>query len=149
MSKQEISSLDAKKKLADKNKQEAEKTALEAEKQSAERQKTFLERRLALYDAEVDQARAGKKLGEVTQRALKFELELANHRADRAKVVGVDATATLRQDEVIRDLERETLEAFRDRADAAKDFAAKDQDIARRRLDLYQAQVAASGGASK
>jgi hypothetical protein len=46
---------------------------------------------------------------------------------------------------VIRELERKTLEAQRAQAEAAKDVAAKDQDIAKRRLDLYQAQMAASG----
>jgi hypothetical protein len=55
----------------------------------------------------------------------------------------------LRQDAVIRELERKTLEAQAARAEAAKDLAARDQDIAKRRLELYQAQAAASGNAAK
>jgi hypothetical protein len=43
--KQEVSSIDARKKLAEKSKQEVEKTSLEAEKKDAERFKQFLEKR--------------------------------------------------------------------------------------------------------
>jgi len=57
----------------------------------------------------------------------------------------VDPAATVRQDQIIRELERKTLEAQRTRADAAKDVASRDQDIAKRRLELYQAQAAAGG----
>ncbi len=143
--KQEVSTVEARIKLADKQKQEGDKTALEAEKKVVERQKQFLERREALHGAELDQAKAAKQLGRSEQKALEVELQLAGRREDRANVVGVDATATLRHDEVIRELERKTLEAQRQRAEAAKDVASRDQDIAKRRLDLYQAQRAASG----
>ena len=51
----------------------------------------------------------------------------------------------LKQDEVIRELERRTLEAQRQQAQAQKDLASKDEDIAKRRLELYQAQAAATG----
>ena len=74
-----------------------------------------------------------------------MELQLAGRRTDRAQVGATDPTATLRQDEVIEELERKTLEAQQQRADAAKDVAARDQDIAKRRLDLYQAQMVAGG----
>lgn len=144
--KQEGSTVDARIKLADKQKQEGEKASLEAEKKVTERQKQFLERRVALHDAELDRAKAAKRLAQADQRALDMELQLATRRSERAQVAGVDAAATLRQDEVIRELERKTLEAQRQRADASKDVASRDQDIAKRRLDLYQAQVAASGG---
>ena len=143
--KQEISTVDARIKLADKQKLEADKTMLTAEKKVAERQKQFLERREALHGAEFDQAKAAKRLSDATQKALEMELQLAGRRDDRARVAGSDPTLTLRHDEVIRELERKTLEAQRDRAQAAKDFAARDEDISKRRLDLYQAQMAASG----
>ena len=82
------------------------------------------------------------------QKALEMELQLASRRADRGRLAG-DPTSALRQDAVIRELERKTLEAQRERAEAAKDLASRDQDIAKRRLDLYQAQVAASGSSAK
>jgi hypothetical protein len=145
--KQEISSADARIKLAKKEKQEADKTTLEAEKKVVERQKEFLERREALHGSEIDQAKAAKKLAEARRQALELELQLAGRRADRAAVAGADPTTTLRHDMVIRELERKTLEAQRDEAEAAKDLASRDQDIAKRRLELYQAQMVAGGNA--
>ncbi len=144
--KQEISTTDARLKLADKQKSEADKTTLTADKKVSERQKEFLERREALHGAEIDQAKAAKREAEAKQKALEMELQLASRRGDRARLGNNDPTAALRQDEVIRELERKTLEAQRQRADVAKDVAARDEDIAKRRLDLYQAQMAASGG---
>ena len=87
----------------------------------SERQKQFLERREALHAAELDQAKAAKKVAETQQKALEMELQLSGRRDDRSRVAG-DPTATLRQDEVIRELERKTLEAQRQRAEAAKDW---------------------------
>ena len=52
----------------------------------------------------------------------------------------------LRQEGVIRELERKVLEAQRGQADREKQVADKHQDIAKRRLELYQAQSAAVGG---
>jgi hypothetical protein len=144
--KQEISTVDARIKLADKQKSEADKTTFTAEKKVAERQKQFLERREALHGAELDQAKAAKRRAEAEQKALELELQLAGRRADRARVAATDPTLTLSHDEVIRELERKTLEAQRAQAEAAKDVASRDQDIAKRRLDLYQAQMAAGGG---
>jgi hypothetical protein len=143
--KQEVSTINARIKLAEKQKQDADKTALEAEKRVTERQKEFLERREALHSTEVDQAKAAKRVAQADRKALELEQQLAGRRDDRARMAATDPTATLRQDEVIRELERKTLEAQRQRADAAKDLASRDQDIARRRLELYQAQLTASG----
>jgi hypothetical protein len=143
--KREISTVDSRIKLAGKNKQDAEKVALAAEKKVLERQRDFLERRAALHSSEMDAAKAAKKLAQVSQKGLDLELQLAHRRADRARVAGTDPTATLTHDEVIRELERRTLEAQQSRAQAAKDLAARDEDIAKRRLELYQAQAAAAG----
>lgn len=143
--KREISTLDARIKVADKSKQDAEKVALQAEKKGLERQKDFLERRGALHSSEIDAAKAAKKLAQVSQSGFELELQLASRRAERAKVAGTDPVATLNHDQVIRELERKTLEAQQSRAQAAKDLAARDEDIARRRLELYTAQTAAAG----
>jgi hypothetical protein len=143
--KQEISTIDSRIKAADKGKQDAEKVSLQAEKKVLEGHRDFLNRRAALHNSEMDAAKAAKKLAQVSQSGLELELQLANHRAERAKVAGSDPAATLRQDGVIRELERRTLEAQQSRAQAAKDLAARDEDIAKRRIDLYQAQTAAAG----
>ena len=62
--KQEISTLDAQRKLAEKSKQEAEVATFEAEKKDAERHKQFLEQRVSLHQAEKDAAKARKNLAE-------------------------------------------------------------------------------------
>ena len=143
--KQEISTIDARIKLADKSKQETDKITLQAEKKVNERQKEFLERRGALHSTEVDEAKAAKKLAEATTKALELEQQLAQRRASRVQGPTADPTTVLKQDEVIRELERKTLEAQQQQAQAQKDLAAKDEDIAKRRLELYQAQAAATG----
>jgi hypothetical protein len=144
--KQEISTLDAQRKLAEKSKQEAEVASFEAEKKDAERHKQFLERRVSLHDAEKEAAKARKSLADATLKALELELQLTNRRSQRDRVAGTDAAAALRQEGVIRELERKVLEAQRGQADREKQVADKHQDIAKRRLELYQAQAAAVGG---
>ena len=147
--KQEEAGVETRLKLAKKGKQEADKASLEAEKRVIERQKEFLEKRDALHSAEFDRAKAAKLLAMADQKALEMELQLNERRAERARVAGSDATATLTHDEVIHQLERKTLEAQRQRAEAAKDVASRDQDIARRRLELYSAQMAAGSTSAK
>lgn len=143
--KQEVSTLDAQRKLAEKSKQEAEVATFEAEKKDAERHKQFLEKRVSLHQAEKDAAKARKNLAESTEKALELELQLANRRADRDRTSATDAAATMRSENVIRDLERKVLEAQRLEAEREKQVADKHQGIAKRRLELYQAQVAAGG----
>jgi hypothetical protein len=143
--KQEVSTLDARRKLAEKSKQEAEKVSLEAEKKDAERHKQFLERRVALHRAEREAAQAEKNRAEARQKALEIELELARRRAGRERLGTADPAAAVRQDNVIHELERKVLEAQRADADREKQVAEKHVDIARRRLELYQAQAAAIG----
>jgi hypothetical protein len=147
--KQEISTINARIKLADKSKQETEKITLTAEKKVNETQKTFLESREALHAAEINEAKAAKQLASSTTRALELELQLAQRRQTRPKGPAADPTAVLREDAVIRELERKTLEAQQQQAQAQKDLAAKDEDIAKRRLELYRAQTAASGATTK
>jgi hypothetical protein len=142
--KQEVSTLDAQRKLAEKSKQEAEVATFEAEKKDAERHKQFLEKRVSLHQAERDAAKARKNLAEARQKALEIELQLSNRRMDRA--AGSDAAASMRNENVVRDLERRVLEAQRVEADRERQLADKHQDIAKRRLELYQAQAAAVGG---
>jgi hypothetical protein len=144
--KQEISTIDGKRKVAEKGKQEGEKVALEAEKTDAERQKAFLERRLDLHEAEIDRAKAVQKLAVSMTRALQLEQELGTRRAGRTQTAGADPTATRRQDSVILELEAQALDGKRLQAEAEKQVADKDVDLARRRIELNKAQVTAAGG---
>ena len=143
--KQEASTLDAQKKLAEKSKNEAEVASFEAEKKDAERHKQFLEKRVSLHHAEKETAKARKDLAEATRKSLELELQLTDRRGERERAGGSDAAAALRHDNVIRELERKVLEAQRVQADREKQLADRHQDIARRRLELYQAQGAAGG----
>ncbi len=143
--KQEISTIDARRKLAEKNKNEVEEVTLEAEKKDAERHKTFLERRSSLHAAEIDRAKAAKKLADATRQALDLEEQLMQRRQERARSANVDPVATRRHDTVIAELEGKVLEAHRRRAEAQKQLADRDVDIARKRLELHKAQVAAAG----
>jgi len=140
--KQEISTLDAQRKLAEKAKNEAQVASFEAEKRDAERHKQFLDKQVLLHQAEKETAKARKRLAEATQKALELELQLTNRRGERSSG---DAAVATRNDNVIRDLERKTLEAQRLQADREKQVAERPQDIAKRRLELYQAQAAAGG----
>jgi hypothetical protein len=141
--KQEVSTLDARRKLAEKSKQEVEKTSLEAEKKDAERFKAFLDKRVALHRAEKESARAEIARAEATQRALELELELSRRRGERPGIT--DPAAALHSDNVVHELERKLLEARRTSADKTKEAADKQVDISKRRLELYQAQAAAGG----
>ena len=147
--KQEISTINARIKLADKSKQETEKITLTAEKKVNETQKAFLERREALHEAEIDEAKAAKHLADATTRSLELESQLAERRQTRPQGPAADPTAVLREDAVIRELERKTLDAQQKQAQAQKDLAARDEDIAKRRVELYQAQTAASNPSTK
>jgi hypothetical protein len=142
--KQEVSTLDAQKKLAEKAKNEAEEASFEAEKKDAERHRQFLEKRVSLHHAEKETAKARKDLAEATRKSLELELQLTKRRGER-EAGGSDAAAALRHDNVIRELERKVLDAQRVQADREKQVADRHQDIARRRLELYQAQAAAGG----
>jgi hypothetical protein len=143
--KQEISTLDAQRKLAERSKQEAEAASFEAEKKDAERHKQFLEKRVSLHQAEKDAAKAKGSLAQAAQKALELELQLSNRRAERDRTAGADAAASLRHENVVRELERRVLEAQRVQAEREKQLADRHQDIAKRRLELYQAQIAAGG----
>ena len=77
-------------------------------------------------------------------RALQLEQELGSRRAARGGTSG-DPAGTRRQDVVIVELEGRGLEAKRLQAQAEKEVADKDVDLARRRIELHKAQTSAAG----
>src|SRR5205823_2386446 len=102
--KREISTVDARIKLADKEKNESGKAALGAEKKVAEREKELLERREDLAKAEVDVADKRAAFARASQTALESELELARRRDERSRLApGPEATHL---DQVILELAR-------------------------------------------
>ena len=62
-----------------------------------------------------------------------------------ATAESLNPTATRRQDAVILELEARALDAKRLQAEAEKQVADKDVDLARRRIELNKAQVTAGG----
>ena len=96
--------------------------------------------------AEKESAKARKSLLEATRKSLELELQLTTRQGERDLAAGTDAAASLRQDNVVRELERKVLEAQRTQADREKQLADRQVDITKRRLELYQAQQAAVGG---
>jgi hypothetical protein len=143
--KREISTIEARRKLAGKSKQEGEKVTLQAEKKDLERYQEFLERRVQLHEAEADQAESAKALAQATQRKLDLELQLMTRRRERARTEGLDPAATRRHDMVIAELETRVLDADRKRAEAHRRLADKEVNEARRRTELHKAQSAAAG----
>lgn len=146
--KREVSTIDARRKLAEKSRQEAEKVTLQAEKKDAERYKAFLERRAHLHEAEADRSETAGSLAQATRRMLELELQLTTRREERARTAGLDPVATKRHDAVIAELESRVLDADRKRAEAQKRLADKDVDLVRRRTELHRAQSAVARGSA-
>jgi chromosome segregation ATPase len=131
--------------LAKKENREADRVGLEAERKAAEREKGLFERREELRQAEVELETTRGELAGLTQKALQLELQLAVRRAGRLrKPIGGAGGASL--DQVIGELEKQTLEA--QRAQAAYNPIVANQEIKAidRRLELLDAQQKVLGG---
>ena len=131
--------------LAKKENREADRVGLEAERKAAEREKGLFERREELRQAEIELETTRGELAGLTEKALQLELQLAVRRAGRLrKPIGGAGGASL--DQVIGELEKQTLEA--QRAQAAYDPIVANQQIKviDRRLELLQAQQELLGG---
>ena len=139
--KREISTLDARMKLADKTKNESEKASLAAEKRVGEREKALLERRADLHKTEAESADKRRALADASRRALETELKLARRRGERSRVTVVGPQMS-HLDQVIRELEGKVLEAQRDRAQATAEVAEKEEQLVERRIAIFRAQAA-------
>ena len=143
--KRELSTIDARRKLADTQKDEGAKVALNAEKRAAEAERKLAERLDAVYESEIELAKKSRDLGRADQKALDLELELAERRTERDRAGQTDPAGVRRLEQVIVELEGRVLEARRDRAGVAKDVAGREQKIAERRIALHKAHLEASG----
>jgi hypothetical protein len=139
--KHEISTIEAKMKLADKEKNEAQKASLTSEKTVAERDKERLERLADLVSAEVEVADKRAAFARAGQKALEAELELARQRDARSRLTTPGPEAT-KLDQTILDLASKVLEAQRDRADAEADLVGKEKQLAERRIAVFRAETA-------
>ena len=131
--------------LAKKENREADRVGLEAERKAAEREKGLFERREELRQAEIELETARGELAGLTQKALQLELQLAVRRAGRLrKPIGGAGGASL--DQVIGELEKQTLEAQRAQAEYNPTVANQEIKVIDRRLELLQAQQEVLGG---
>jgi chromosome segregation ATPase len=131
--------------LAKKENREADRVGLEAERKAAEREKGLFERREELRQAEIELETARGELAGLTQKALQLELQLAVRRAGRLrKPIGGAGGASL--DQVIGELEKQTLEAQRAQAEYDPVVANQEIKVIDRRLELLQAQQELLGG---
>jgi chromosome segregation ATPase len=138
--KHEISTIEARMKLADKEKNQAEKSSLAAQKKVAEQERQLLERRAELAKTEIDVADKRAEFARASRTALESELELARQRDARSRLAAADSQAA-HLDAVILELSRKVLEAQRDRADVEANVAGKEKQLSERRLAVLQAQT--------
>jgi len=143
--KREIATIDARRKLAGKEKNESAKIALNVEKRAAEGERKLAERLDAVYESEIELAKKSRELAQAEQRTLEHELELAGRRTERDRLAQTEPASVARLDHVIVALERRVLEARRAHAAVAKDVATREQKIAERRIQLFEANLEATG----
>jgi hypothetical protein len=131
--------------LAKKDGREADRVGLEAERKAAEREIDLLRRREELRDAETLLETKRAELASLTQQALELELQLAKRRATRRRAtLGAAGAASLEQ--VIGELEKQTLEAQRAQAASSMDVSDQEIRVIDRSLDLLDAQQKVLGG---
>jgi hypothetical protein len=147
ITRQELKALDGRIGLAKKEKRDPERVSFEAEKKVTERNKAVMERREALRGMEIQLAQREMELAVASRKALELELELATRRSERAQLGGAvgPATTEARLDQVIRELERRTLEAQRTRVGVSRQVGEREQGLIERRLELLKAEQTAAG----
>jgi chromosome segregation ATPase len=131
--------------LAKKENREADRVGLDAERRAAEREKGLFERREELRQSEIELEAVRGELAGLTEKALQLELQLASRRAGRSrKPAGGAGAASLEQ--VIGELEKQTLEAQRAQAAYNPVVANQEIKVIDRRLELLDAQQKLLGG---
>jgi hypothetical protein len=131
--------------VAKKENREADRVGLEAERKAAEREIELLRRREELRQAETELESKRAEYAGLTKKALELELQLAVRRAGRLRSpVGGAGGASL--DQIIGELEKQTLEAQREQAGASIDVSDQEIRVLDRRLELLDAQQKVLGG---
>ena len=131
--------------VAKKENREADRVGLEAERKAAEREIELLKRREELRQAETELESKRAEFASLTKRSLELELQLAVRRAGRLRTPkGGAGGASL--DQVIGELEKQTLEAQREQAAASIEVSDQEIRVLDRRLELLDAQQKVLGG---
>jgi hypothetical protein len=131
--------------VAKKENREADRVGLEAERKAAEREIELLKRREELRESETELESRRAEFAGLTKKALELELQLAVRRAGRLRsAVGGAGGASL--DQVIGELEKQTLEAQRAQAAASVDVSEQEIRVLDSRLELLDAQQKVLGG---
>lgn len=129
--------------LADQNKDEAAKKAGEAKKQYAELRLKLLEKRRDMRSAERGLAQAMKEAAAAIASACERERNLVEKRGENPPFSATDASALakrLRWENDVRDLEKRTLEAYRDASSKRKSLTERESDVISKRLDVLAVQ---------
>ena len=116
-------------------KSKADEKLLDAQQRAAQRELDWAGQLEAMGDAELDAAREARLVAQAKQQALDFELQLTQKRAARTSTGGEGL------DVVIRELERQTLDAQKQYWKRAHELALTEEDLAEKRLDLYRSAV--------
>jgi uncharacterized membrane protein YccC len=104
---------------------------LDAQKRAAERELRWTQKLDAMGDVELEAAREARRLAQAKQQALELELQLAQKREAQASSTSNGSNV------VIRELEKQTLDAQKEYWKLAHQLASSEQDLAAKRLDLY------------
>ncbi len=129
--------------LADQNKDEAAKKSGEAKKQYAELRLKLLEKRRDMRSAERGLAQAMKEAAGGIARACEREKNLGDKRGENPPFSATDASALakrLRWENDVRDLEKQTLEAYREASSKRKTLTERESDVISKRLDVLSVQ---------
>ena len=114
------------------------KAGAQSEAKASKSQRRWSEQLGALGKAQLDAARQACLVALAKQQALELELQLNKKRAEGASSTG-DAGASEGLRPVIRELERQTLEAQLKYRKLAHELARTEQDVAHQRFALYRA----------
>jgi hypothetical protein len=136
----ELREIESKIRQADKEKRKADKAALEGEKKALERQQQWADRIEDIGAAELATAQAACLAALAKQQALDVELQLAQKRAELAGN-GRAAEADSGSRVVVRQLERQTLEAQKKQRQLEHQLAETQDDLADKRLDFYRSSL--------
>jgi|CXWL01.1.fsa_nt_gi chromosome segregation ATPase len=132
--------------LAKKEKNEIAKSEWQSKKRLAELEKGLLERREAVRAKEIEYSEAARKYAEANIECRNLELVLAGKRNERSSVAARALTpevvaALQRTDRDLDDLQKRTLDAQIKAAEARKNIAGKEVDLAKNRKKVLEAQI--------
>jgi hypothetical protein len=113
----------------------ADEKVLDARKRTAERELRWTRQLAALGDAELAAAREARRVAQAKHQALELELQLAQKRSAQAGSGGGEWSV------VVRELERQTLDAQKAYWKLAHQLALSEEDLAAKRLDLYRSSL--------